>query len=283
MSEQGAIVHLAYDWMIVVYFFLGGVSAGAFMFSVAANYWWKQEFKPLSKRSAVLSLIALAIGMFMLLAHLGRPERAWRVFATFNPHSMLSWGVWFLNIFGLMNLIYTGLLLQGKEGSAKKFGYLGLPFAILTATYTAVHIARAPDMLLWHSKLMPVLFLNGAIISGIALVILFSASARNAHLVSKLGKLVSWMVILEISMVLAEVLMLLNGGTESIAVAQSLLSGKIGWLFVGVEIVMGAVVPAAILLRAKPNAFLQVVASVLILMGIFTMRYIVIVGGQLIS
>ena len=110
-----------------------------------------------------------------------------------------------------------------------------------------------------------------------------SASARNAQLVSRLGKLVAWMVIFEISMVLAEILMLFNGGTEPIAVAKSLLTGKIGILFVGVEIVIGAIVPVVILLRAKSTAFLQVVASLLILIGIYTMRYIVIAGGQLIG
>jgi formate-dependent nitrite reductase membrane component NrfD len=141
---------------------------------------------------------------------------------------------------------------------------------------------------------MPILFVNGAIISGIALVILFSANAQNAELFSKLGKLLAWMVVVELCMVLLEVLMLLNGGTESIAVARSLVSGEIGFLwslvsgeigflFLGVEIVIGAVVPVAILLRAKPNALLQIVASILILIGIFTMRYVIVVGGQLIS
>jgi polysulfide reductase chain C len=282
MTEQGVVSHLAYDWMIVMYFFLGGLSVGAYLFSVAANY-WKQEYKHLAKRSAVLSLIVLAIGMFMLLIHLGRPERFWRVFTTFNPHSMLSWGVWILNIFGLLVLLYTGLLFIAKENVAKKVAYIGLPFALLTAVYTAIHIARAPDKLLWHSTLMPVLFVNGAIISGIALVILFSANARNAELFSKLGKLLAWMVVAELCLVLLEFLMLLNGGTESIAVALSLVSGRIGVLFLGVEIVIGAVVPVTILLRAKPNASLQFFASLLILIGIFTMRYVIVVGGQLIS
>ena len=77
--------------------------------------------------------------------------------------------------------------------------------------------------------------------------------------------------------------MLLNGGTESIAVARSLVSGEIGFLFLGVEIVIGAVLPVAILLMAKPNALLQIFASLLILIGIFTMRYVIVVGGQLIS
>ena len=280
MSEQGAVSHLAYDWMIVTYFFLGGLSVGAYLFSVAANY-WKQEFKHLAKRSAVLSLIALAIGLFVLLYDLGQPFRAWRLFTAFNPRSMLSWGVWFLNIFGVMNLVYTSLLFKAKENTAKKFAYLGLPFAILTATYTAMLLTQAPGRILWHTALIPVLFLNGAIISGIAIVMLFSASRGNTELLSKLGRFVAWLIILELGMVLAEVLMLLNGGTESIAVAQSLVSGKIGFLFVGVEIVIGAVIPAAILLRAKPNALLQIVASLLILIGIFTMRYVIVVGGQL--
>lgn len=282
MPEQGAVVHLAYDWMIVTYFFFGGVSAGAYMFSVVANFWWKQEFKPLAKMGAILSLFALGIGMFMLLLHLGNPFRAWRVFTAFNPHSMLSWGTWLLNIFGLLNFIYVVLLYTGKERIAKIVGCLGLFFALFTALYTAVHIARAPDKLLWHSTLLPVLFVNGAVISGIAVVMLFSAKAKNTALLSRLGRVVAWMVIAEVGLVLTEVLMLFNGGTESMAVARALFSGRIGFLFFGVEIILGAIVPAVILLRHKPNAFLQIVASILILIGIFTMRYMVVVGGQLI-
>lgn len=283
MSEEGAVVHLAYDWMIVVYFFLGGVSAGTYMFSVVANYWWKQEFKPLAKKAAILSLITLGGGMFFLLIHLGRPERAWRVFTAFNPHSMLSWGVWFLNAFGLLTLIYVALLFKGKEDTAKIVGCVGLFFALFTALYTAVHIARAPDKLLWHSALLPALFVNGAIISGIALVMIFSAAGPNGDLVYRLGRLVACLTIVEICLVLTEVLTLVNGGTESIAAARALSSGGIGVLFVGVEVILGAIVPAAILLKAKPNAFLQIIASILILIGIFTMRFMVVVGGQLIS
>jgi formate-dependent nitrite reductase membrane component NrfD len=282
MSEQGTVLNLAYDWMIVTYFFLGGLSAGSYVFSVAANY-WKQEYKLFAKKSAVLSLIVLATGMFMLLIHLGRPDRFWRVFVAFNPQSMLSWGAWILSIFGLLDLIYIALLFKSKEDLAKKIAYIGLPFALLTATYTAIHIARAPGILLWHSSLMPVLFVNGAIISGIALVILFSANANNAVLFSKLGKFLAWLVVIELCLVLSEVLMFFNGGTESIAVVRSLASGNIGFLFVGVEIIIGAVVPVVILLKAKPNVHLQIIASLLILIGIFTMRYVIVVGGQLIS
>jgi len=281
MSEQGAVSHLAYDWMIVTYFFLGGLSVGAYLFSVAANY-CKQEYKPLAKKSAVLSLIALAIGLLILLYDLGQPLRAWRLFVSFNPKSMLSWGVWFLNIFGLMNLIYTTLLFKTNESVAKKFAYAGLPFAILTATYTAMLLAQAPGRELWHTALLPVLFLNGAIISGLALIMLFSITEENTKLLSKLGRFVAWLIILELGMIFSEIIILLNGGTESAAVAKFLFSGKIGGLFLGFEIILGAIVPVVILLRTKTNVFSQAVASLLILIGIFTMRYVIVVGGQLI-
>jgi protein NrfD len=282
MSEQGAVAHLAYDWMIVVYFFLGGLSAGTYLFSVAANY-WRQEFKHMAKKSAVLSLIALAVGMLILFHHLGQPFRAWRLFTSFNPRSMLSWGVWFLNIFLLMNLAYTALLFKGKEDDARKFAYIGLPFAILSATYTAMLLAQAPARILWHTALMPVLFLNGAVISGVALVILISATGRNTELLSKLGRLAAWLVILELGMILAEMIMLLNGGSESVAAAKFLLFGQFAPLFIGVEILLGAVIPVAMLLRSKATALVQGVASLLILIGILTMRYVIVIGGQLIS
>ncbi len=282
MSEQGAIVHLAYDWMIVTYFFLGGVSAGAYLFSVAANYWMK-EFKHLARKSAILSLIALGVGMLFLFVHLGQPFRAWRVLASFNPRSPLSWGVWFLNIFMFVDLIYIALLLKARDDAAKKLAYLGIPFAILSATYTAMLLAQAPGRILWHTALMPVLFLNGAIISGTALVMLFSATSQNAQLLSKVGKFVAWLVILELGMITAELIILLNGGTESVAAARFLLSGKFGLLFLGVEVFLGAVVPVAILLRNRSSVLMQAVASFLILIGILTMRFVIVIGGQLTS
>ena len=282
MFEQVKVTHLAYDWMIVMYFFLGGVSAGAYVFSVVANY-WKQEFKPLAKKSAVLSFIAIAIGMLILLHDLGQPFRAWRLFLSFNPHSLLSWGVWFVNAFMFFNFIYNALLFTKKEANAKMFAYAGLPFALLTATYTGMLLAQAPSRVLWHTALMPVLFMNGALISGIALVMLFSAKAQNSELLSKLGRFVAWLIILELVMILGEFILLLNGGTEHVAVAKSLLSGQLGFLFIGVEIILGAVIPVVIQLRNKVSVFTQALASLLILIGIFAMRYVIVVGGQLTS
>ena len=273
---------MAYDWVIVAYFFLAGLSAGAYLFSVGANY-WKQEYKHLAKRSAVLSLMALGGGLLATALHLGRPDRIWQLYASYNPQSMLSLAAWLLLAFGLIILIYTGLLLAGKEDKAKFFGYLGIPLAVFTAIYAAIHINQAPDRILWHTALIPILFFNGAIISGLAAVMLLSAGQRNTEIMTKLGKYLACLLMVELGMILSEVILLLKGGTESFEVALFLLSGKTGVLFLGFEIVLGAIIPTVILLKGKNGILFRVVVPLLVLIGIFVMRYVIVVGGQLAS
>ena len=112
MPDYVAVPHIAYNWMIAAYFFLGGLGVGAFLFSVAANY-WKQDLKPAAKATSVVTPLAIALGMFVLWLDLGQPFRVWRLFLSFNPTSALSWGVWFLNIFFVLSLVYAWFVVKG--------------------------------------------------------------------------------------------------------------------------------------------------------------------------
>ncbi len=282
MSEQGVAVHLAYDWMIVTYFFFGGLSAGTYIFSVAANY-YKKEFKPLAKTAAILAPITLAIGMFFLLFDLGQPFRMWRLFLSFNPRSVISWGSWFLSIFFVLSLVYTWLLTKGEDEKAKKYAYLGLPAAFLVAIYTAIILAQSPGTALWRHviAILPWLFLIGGLISGIALVILVSAGRMDSVLLAKLGKFLVWLVLLELGIIFTDVVILFNGDITAVESAKSFLVGKFSFLFWGLEIILGSLIPVIILLRTKVSAKGLAAASMLILIGIYVMRYIVVIGGQL--
>lgn len=282
VPEYVAVPHIAYNWMVAVYFFLGGLGAGAFLLSVTANY-WKQEFKPIAKTASVIAPIAIAIGLLFLSLDLGMPFRAWRLFLSFNPTSALSWGVWFLNIFFALSVVYAWLSFKGQTDKAKRVAYVCVPFAVLVATYTGVLLTQAPGRVLWHSALMPVLFLNGGLISGLAAVILFSVGRASQELLSKLGKVAAWLVVLELGLVVVELLALRNGGSEGVAVVSALLAGEFSFLFLWVEVALGAVIPLLILFRSKVNPAALAVASALVLIGIFTMRYVIVVGGQVIN
>ena len=279
MLEFKIVEHMSFDWMVVAYFFLGGISAGSFIFSVIANF-WKKEFQPLAKTAAIIAPITLALGMLVLLVDLGQPFRFWRLMVTLVPTSALSWGVWFLNIFFVFSLLYAYSLVKGESEKSKKFAYLGLPFSILVGTYTGILLAQAPGRALWHSPLIPVLFMIGGLISGIALVILVSAGAQDNDLLAKLGRCLAKLVILEVALILVELIVLLNGGIEASSIAKILLIGEYSFLFWIVEIILGAAVPVFILLRGKITVKAQAIASMLVLIGIYTMRYIVVIGGQ---
>ncbi len=282
MPDYSNLPELAYDWVIAAYFFLGGLSAGAFLFAVVAGH-WKEELRPLVKRLAVLAPIALGAGMFLLLVHLGKPFRAWRLFTYFNPRSALSWGVWFLNIFFVLSLLHAWFLLKGRHENARTFGYLGAPFAVLVAAYTGALLMQAPGRPLWHTALLPVVFLNGALISGTALALLLSAGHYDRALVAKIGKVLAGLVLLELGLIGAELLHLFKSGGEAMAAAQALLSGRYAFPFVGIVVVLGAVIPAAILLRIKTSALAQAAASLMVLLGVFAMRYVLVIGGQVLN
>lgn len=285
MTSYDIFHRLTFDWMIPTYFFLGGLSAGLFFIAVTFNH-WKKEYKPLAQVAAVLSPLCLAPGMGLLILDLGRPFRFWRLMVTFKPTSAASWGVWLLSIFFVLSASYAYLLIKGEDLKAKKIGYLGLPFALFTATYTGVLLAQMQGKALWHTALLPWLFLVGALISGLAFVILAGiAIGKTEELGDRffsLGKILAWLVALELGMIFTEVLILLNGGTDSVLSAKVFLTGNYSFLFWGIEILLGAVVPILILFnpnKAKNLSF-QSVAAMLVLIGIYAMRFVVVMAGQ---
>ena len=283
--ELGIIEHMSYDWRIALYFFLGGLAGGSYLFSVAANYWIK-GFKPFAKTAAFVASVAMAAGLLVLLLDLGKPFRAWRLFLTFNPASALSWGVWFISIFFAISVIYSYFFFMKKEsllekGKVKFIAYLGIPFAILTASYTAVILIQAPGRALWHTALLPVLFFNGGLISGIAATLLVAAIRREDANLGRLGKLLAWLIVAELCFLLIEFLVLLNGGKEYVRIAQHIAIGDFGMLFWPVEVILGSLLPVVIFLFIKKHPPLSMaIASAASLIGVFTMRFIVVVGGQ---
>ena len=273
---------LAYDWVIVSYFFLGGMSAGAFLFSVCATY-WKPELRSLGKLAGILAPVVLSVGMLALLLHLGKPFRVWRLYTQLNVTSALSWGAWFLLCFISVSSLYAWNLFRGSVEKAKKFGYVGVPLAVLVASYTGVLLSQAIGRPLWHSTLMPILFLNGAVISGTALALLVSAGRHDGALVGKVAKFLGVLVLLEVGMIVAEMIILANAGGVSAIAAWELMTGEYAGRFVGIAVLLGAVVPAVMLLWGKTTAGVEKFASVLIMVGIFMMRYVLVIGGQLIT
>ncbi|MFH1783409.1 MAG: NrfD/PsrC family molybdoenzyme membrane anchor subunit [bacterium] len=285
MTSYDVFHQVAFNWIIPAYFFLGGLSAGLFLIAVIFRY-WRKDYEVLSTPAAVLSPLFLALGMGLLNLDLSQPFRFWRLMVTFQPSSIVSWGVWGLSIFFVLNLFYAYFSVKGEKEKAKKFGYLGIPFAVFAAAYSGLLLAQMQGRALWHTALLPWLFLLGAVISGLALVILVGiGTGKAAELGDKffsLGKFLAWLVMLELGMIFTEILVLLNGGSDALVSVSALLSGPYSFEFWVLEILLGAIIPLLILFnpnKAKKLS-LQSIAAVLVLVGIYTMRFVVVMAGQ---
>ena len=278
------IFHLpALNWITVLYFFFGGLTAGSFLLSFWTGY-LKENLRHLAKVSAVISTISLMIGLLLLVLHLERPFQFWRIMITFKPTSTTSWGAWALNIYFVVSVLYSYFWLIGKPAAARKLGYIGLPLVIYIGMYTGLLLMQMSGNPLWESALLPWMFLIGGLISAMAVTVLVLTLMGQEATESFFGlrKYLCALVIIELLMIGSEFVALYTGSAAAVETANLLLTGNLSSLFIGVELIIGAIVPLALLiaLKVSRSPALYMLTSVLLLVGVLTMRCVVVLVGQ---
>ncbi len=276
--------------LIAIYFYLTGLSAGSFVLSTLAYVFGMERFKPVGKIGVILAALFLIMAPLALLVHVGQPFKAWHLFVHLNVTSPITWGSFLLTLYPINCVIYGVFMFRGNKKMTRIFGTIGVPLAVFVHGYTGFILALGKARALWNTALMPFLFLVSAMVSGIALMILISVvkdrffskeKVINRDLVFSLGNLLAAMILIDLFLVMSDVLVLLVSHSEAQEVAHLILKGKFGALFIGVENVMGKIIPAIILLIPRlRNLTTVTISSVLVVVGIFFMRYVVVLGGE---
>ncbi len=198
---------LHWGLLIVIYPYLTGLVAGAFILASLERVFRVKELTPVYRLSLVTALSFLIIAPLPLLAHLGHPERSFEMFLT--PHTASAMAMFgFVYAWYLMAVLLLELWLdyrrdivrwyQEKKGFAKYFylvctlgatdispkalafdekmgrfiTIIGVPSAFLLHGYVGFIFGSIKANPWWSSVLMPIVFLFSAIVSGIALMIL---------------------------------------------------------------------------------------------------------------
>ena len=280
----------AFGLAIAIYFYLTGLSAGSFIISTLAYGFGFTKFKPLGKVGVVIATLLLIAAPMFLLVHAGRPLRAWHLFVYLNATSPISWGSFLLTIYPLNCIIYGFFMFRGNVKLTKFFGRLGIPLALMVHGYTGFILSFAKAHALWRSSMMPILFLTSAMVSGLAMMILvtiikdrfFSESGEiNRDLLSELGSMLLWFLVFDLFLSFSDLGVHYFSEAESMETARLFFTGAFAPLFLGLETLLGKVFP---LLLVSTNRSRSVAvygfASVLVMIGIFTMRYNVVLGGE---
>lgn len=276
-----------WSWLVAAYFYFTGLSAGSFVLSTLAYVFGMQKFKKLGKISLVLAFTLLVIAPIFLIAELEQPHRFWYLLFAFNPLSAMSWGTLLLIVYPLNCLIYGYFMWTEDMKLTKVFGAIGIPLAISVHGYTGFILGLVEARALWHTALMPTLFLVSAIVSGIALLILV-LSAMNLflpteqryedQLIFDMGKMLIWLIALDLFLIFTDLLTMAAGSDIVYAHFLMLTQGSFSLVFLGVELGLGALVPLVLLMTRRTVAS-YTLASVLVMIGIYAMRYVVVIGG----
>jgi formate-dependent nitrite reductase membrane component NrfD len=136
-----------WTWEVPVYFFTGGLGAGATLLSLGARAAGSDR---LARRTLFLGAAADAVSPLLLVSDLGRPERFLNMLRVFKVTSPMSVGSWVLAASGGASGVAAtcealGILPRLKR-AAESFAALLAP---VLATYTAVLLADTA-IPAWH-------------------------------------------------------------------------------------------------------------------------------------
>lgn len=200
-------VELQWSVLIVLYPYITGLVAGAFILASLERVFRVEAVKPTYRLALLTALAFLIVAPLPLQLHLGHPERSFSMYLTPNPSSaMAMFGfvyLWYLMAVlvleiwldyraeivqtaresaGLKRLLYRAMALWSDDLSEEsrrlddRVGYIltiiGIPSAFLLHGYVGFIFGSIKANPWWSTPLMPIVFLFSAIVSGIALVLL---------------------------------------------------------------------------------------------------------------
>jgi len=263
------------DWhlLIVWYFFLGGIAGGAYFTAAIADNFGSSRDRGVVRTGYILSLLMIGVCGMLLILDLGTPSRFLNMMKAFKFWDPMSIGAWMLGVFGAFAFLSSALSLSADDRRAalrRKLSLVGTIFGFFLASYTGV-LLSATALPFWSdARLMGALFLASGASTGMAAIslLLYLSGESAGEGFKKIKRADRFAIVFEMA-VLALFLVLLGSA------GAPLTSGPMAPLFWGGLVVAGLVVPLVLdLLGARWVP--AVIPAVLVLVGGFILRYVVV-------
>ncbi len=284
-----------WQWLIVLYFFIGGLAGGCYFLAVLIDLFGRAEDRPLARLGYYVAFPAIALSGLLLTLDLTRPERFWHMLVEaktlrpmFKPWSPMSVGSWALTIFGIFAFLSfiaalvesgrlrwpPGVRFRPPDPIGTALAVIGGLFGFYVAGYTGVLLAVTNRPIWSDTPLLGMLFVVSAASISAALMILFAERSRwTMPGLAALHRLDGWVVALELIVLIAVIISL---GP----VARAWLSAWGALLFFGV-ILLGMVAPLALHWRRDLLGESNIAAAaLLVIVGGFLLRFVIVFSAQ---
>jgi Ni/Fe-hydrogenase subunit HybB-like protein len=325
-------IELQWSVLIVLYPFITGLVAGAFILASLERVFKVEEVRPTYRLALLTALAFLLVAPLPLQLHLGHPERSFEMYLT--PHTtsaMAMFGfvyLWYLMAVlvveiwldyrrdivlqarsrtGVLRWVYRVMALGSDNISPRSLEIddrvgrfvtiVGIPSAFLLHGYVGFIFGSVKANPWWSTPMMPVVFLFSAIVSGIALVLLLymlvswvRRTAIDMRCLDTVARYLFYAFVIDFSLEMLDLVHRIYEADESFHSLDFMVKTRLFGSQIVVQILLGTLVPLGLLaltqlvrLSNRARTGLYAVAGVLTLVGIFAMRWNVVIGGQLFS
>lgn len=257
-----------------------------------------KTFEPFIKRMVALALFTIFSGFLVLLFELEHPIKMMWNYITPNLRSNIWWMGTFYCLYILFMAAEFVCLLLRKTKYSVVLGFFGGGFGIAAHSNLGGVFATLIARPYWHGPLMPIYFIISALVTGAALTIFFtyiSYKLRKKEFDEKIknamfsiGKFFAVALAILLFFYVWEVIVGIfctpHGKFE---VTMALLAGPLKYNFWIFEVGLGLLVPLfttlAVLLFTRARSITTLfVAAISCIVGIFIMRYDLVVAGQIV-
>jgi len=325
-------IELQWSVLIVLYPFITGLVAGAFILASLERVFRVEAVKPTYRLALLTALAFLLVAPLPLQLHLGRPERSLEMYLT--PHrssAMAMFGfvyLWYLlgilvieiwleyrrdivalaqSSTGPMKWVYRAMTLGSYNVSENalriddKVGWIitivGIPSAFLLHGYVGFIFGSVKANPWWSTPLMPVVFLFSAMVSGIAVVMLLymltcwlRGHEIDMRCVDTIAMYLFYTFVIDFTLEMVDLIHRIYESDESFRSLDFMVHTKLYFSQIVLQIFLGTVTPLALLaitqlvrLPELTRKRIYSFSGALTLIGIFAMRWNVVIGGQLFS
>lgn len=275
------------EWhiLILIAFFFGAVGCGLFLISAFYGFTF----------GVVLSLLIIVLLMGLPhLIYLGHPLRFWRMFTSLAAlkTSWITRGMWGWVVFLVFGALYiapslswfawlpwtssgtAGTVMAGIAAVAAAFGII----------YPAFAMGQSPAIAFWNNPILPVLFILYGLIDGIDLTFISLAALGNTSTVNVelLAQLEIFLLILGAISIWAYLGVMSVSRVGSREAVRRLTRGELSFIFWGIVIIVGLVIPLGVALYSRfvgvPMGVIGV-TGVLALIGALYFKHAVLRAG----
>lgn len=286
--------YVVWGLWVAMYLFFAGIAAGAFMMATLDFLFHVKAFRGTGLLALWVSLCSLAAGLLLIGLDLGHLERFWRVYLQGNPGSLMFQMVWGYTLFGLVLAAALFLAVRSPEGRPLHLVLVtgvGLLLSLFVSGAVGALLGVLANRPFWHVGLFPVQFPVFSLASGTAAMLVALAlfgPRDDPRLPDQLWLLSLGTVVLglvKLYFLWADLSQSIYGHVpENVQAVTAVLFGPYWWVFWVLQLVLGTLVPVAVL--ARPGLARRPVwagwMGVLVLVGYAVARLNIVIPAQVI-